>query len=84
VQPLLWRPIQLEEEPQGNVWIAYQAIPTRFDEWMAFFVEMTYPGPRGYIYGETFYRMTTQVSIVPKDTWYGPDCYGPECYGTLV
>jgi len=84
VQPLLWRAIQLDEEAGGNVWIATQEIPTRLDEWFGFFVEMTYPGPKGYMYNETKFHLTTQVSIVPKDTWYGPDCYGASCYGTLV
>jgi len=84
-QPVFWSPVNLTETfPGSNIWIAKQATPAR--GWMAFFVEMTYAGPKPYYNASkvTNYHLTTQVSIVPKNVWPFPDCYGVDCYGTLV
>jgi PhoPQ-activated pathogenicity-related protein len=84
-QPVFWRPDALTETfPGSNTWIAKQNTPTK--GWMAFFVEMTYPGPTPFYNASkvTHYHLTTQVSIVPKVHFPFEDCYGVDCYGTLV
>jgi len=84
-QPYLWKPISLTETAPGSqTWLAHHDVPSK--GWMAFFVELFFEGPAPFIDPgrRTQYRLTTQMSIVPKNVWYFPDCYGEGCYGTLV
>jgi len=84
-QLVLWSKTQLNEtSPGSNIWLAKQAVPPT--GWMGFFVEVFYNGPAPFWNPNAVsqYRMTTQISIVPKNVWPFPDCYGVGCYGTLV
>jgi len=84
-QPVIWRQESVPETaPNSNIWIAKQPMPET--GWMGFFVEMWYNGPHPYWNSSkvTHYRLTTQISIIPKNLWYTTDCYGVDCYGTLV
>jgi len=84
-QPVIWRHDSLTETaPNSNMWVAKQNMPEQ--GWMGFFIEGFYPGPHPYWNAskETHYRLTTQISIIPRNLWYTTDCYGVDCYGTLV
>jgi len=84
-QIYIWRQQSLSETtPGSNTWVASQPIPNK--GWMAFFVEVFYNGPHPYWNASkvSHYRLTTQISIVPKNVWPFEDCYGEGCYGELV
>jgi len=81
----IWRKTQLTEtSPGSNTWIARQDMPQT--GWVAFFVEMFFDGPPPFFNQTraTEHRLTTQISIIPKDVWPFPECNGVGCYGTLV
>jgi len=74
-QPVLWLPIELQEN--ANTWVAQTpAVPE--GRWVGFFVTVMYKGV-----GKLEYQFTTQVSIWPQ-TFPCADCYGADCYGKLV
>jgi PhoPQ-activated pathogenicity-related protein len=84
---VLWHPTTLTEtSPGSNHWVASMEAPTAPGEWEAFFVEMFIPGPTPFWNQSklTTYRLTTQISIVPKNVWACQDCYGEGCYGELM
>jgi len=84
-QPVFWKHMSLPETtPGSNVWLAYMIPPTV--GWMGFFVEVFYDGPAPFYDQKKVsqYRLTTQVSLIPKNKWPYPDCYGYGCYGELM
>jgi len=84
-QPVLWNfTVLAETAPNSNTWIASQAMPA--EHWVGFFIEVFFPGVAPFYdpTKDTVYRLTTQISIIPKDLWYTTDCFGEACYGTLV
>jgi len=80
IHPVIWFDKELNETSSGsNEWIAHHQKP--FVNWIAFFIEVKYPGPPRYYdpSKNTEYRFTTQVSIVPDNKWAHRGCYGKEC-----
>jgi len=76
-QPILWLPMSLQPEGNGNTWVA-NTPATDDGRWVAFFVTVLYKGV-----AKLQYQFTTQVSIWPQ-TFPCPNCSGAGCYGTLV
>jgi len=72
----------LVENPP-NHWVANKATPV--NGWLAFFIELIYETPPPFGASDKIqFRLTTQVSVIPRDQWVADDCINEECYGVLV
>jgi PhoPQ-activated pathogenicity-related protein len=82
LQLVFWKGIVLQEDPQGNKWVASVKIPSK--GWRAFFIHLKYPGPPSPVNGHRIpYQFTTYTSIVPQTFPY-PECHLQGCRGVLV
>jgi len=81
LQLIPWFPAAIRESPEGNKWVA-QAPAVPHGQWVGFFVDMKYLGPKTPQY-QTHYRSTTTVGITPN-TFPFPECHGDSCYGKLL
>eukprot|EP00456_Euglypha_rotunda_P009085 TRINITY_DN1192_c0_g2_i1.p1 TRINITY_DN1192_c0_g2~~TRINITY_DN1192_c0_g2_i1.p1 ORF type:complete len:242 (-),score=39.61 TRINITY_DN1192_c0_g2_i1:98-715(-) len=84
-QLIFWNPIPLKEtEPGSNTY--YIEFPVPETGWLGFFIEFFYEGPTRWNdpTKTNIFRLSTQMSYIPKNVWYTTDCYGVGCYGTLV
>lgn len=84
-QPVLWfhkplKPTAVTVAKSGLITHQYTANMPLPDDgfWRGFFIEVKYKGGKG-----TYYRLSTQVSIIP-DTMAFPPCVGEECTGAIV
>jgi hypothetical protein len=71
--------IESASAQDGLFYYQAKATPPANGNWVGFFFEVQYPGP-----GPSDYRLTTQVSIVPRTYPFPPCGTGAACEGPLV
>jgi PhoPQ-activated pathogenicity-related protein len=84
-QAIIWSPTPLKETYPGTnmYYIEFEQPKTH---WLGFFMEFFFEGPTRWNdpTKTNIFRLTTQMSYIPKNVWYTTECYGWGCYGTLV